>query len=305
MHGSPPPGQIPVVLLTGFLGAGKTTLLNHLLSLPEFRERQLALVINEFGPIGVDGDLVGPGDYAKYEINKGSLFCICVKTDFLSTLEAIAVTSADMLLVEATGVAETRDLLGFVEEPHLRDRFRIAADICVVDALNFTKVAPNLRAAVSQVCWADGIVLNKCDLVGASDLEKLTEVLASMNPTAPVISVSFGRVPAGFVGSLTHRPCPELPAQVPPQAIFSASFETQEPVRRAVLVDLLCSLRRNILRLKGQVDFGDGPVFVEVVNEVLQEKPAVAGRPGTRFVVVAWNMRQAELEGAFQAALGE
>lgn len=292
-----------MVLVTGFLGAGKTTLLNHLLSLPEFRERELAVVINEFGPIGVDGDLVRPGAYAKYEINKGSLFCICVKTDFLSTLEAIAATGPDMVLVEATGVAETRDLLGFVDEPHLRDRFHIEADLCVVDALNFTKVAPNLLAAQSQVRWADGIVLNKCDLVEPADLEKLKTVLASLNPVAPLTAVSFARIPEGFVTSLTHHPCPEPPAQVPPQAIFSASFETQNPVRRTAFLELLEGLRRNILRLKGQVDFGDGAVFVELVNDVLMEKPAVGDRPGTRIVVVAWNMRQAELEAAFRSAL--
>ncbi|MCE5273144.1 GTP-binding protein, partial [bacterium] len=76
--------RIPIILLTGYLGAGKTTLLNHLLSRPEIRERNVALIINEFGELGVDGRLVEAGTRPVYELNKGSLFCVCIKTDFLA-----------------------------------------------------------------------------------------------------------------------------------------------------------------------------------------------------------------------------
>ena len=88
-----PESFIPIFLLTGTPGAGKTTLLNHLLKQPVFQSGSTCLVINEFGQIGVDGALVEAGDRPMFEINKGSLFCVCVKTDFIKTLKAIAETA--------------------------------------------------------------------------------------------------------------------------------------------------------------------------------------------------------------------
>ncbi len=290
--------SIPVILITGYLGAGKTTFLNHLLSLASIKDKELALIINEFGDLGVDGTLVKPGDYAKFEINKGSLFCICIKTDFLKTLETIANdVKPDLVLVEATGVSETRDLFGFVEEPMLKDHFEIKANICIVDAKNFTKVAPMLRAATSQVEWADGIVINKIDLVKERAREKLEEVLKSMNPGAPMVSVSFGAIPEGFIDKIKHasRTAPSLLS--PPQAIFSASFESDHPVNRERFYSVIRSLEKHILRMKGYINFGEGAVFIEMVGDAIMVKPLPSSeKRGTGFVIIAWNIRQAELQ---------
>jgi len=299
--------RIPVILITGFLGAGKTTLLNHLLSLPYIYEKNLVLIINEFGSLGVDGELVKPGTWKKFELNKGSLFCICIKTDFLKTLEEIAnQIKPELVLVEATGVAETRDLFGFVEEPHLKDRFEIKANLCIVDAKNFTKVAPMLKAAASQVEWADGIVLNKIDLAEKAELEKLRKVLQSMNPKAPIVNVSFGRVPEDFIEKVKHTPrtAPQLTA--PPQAIFSSSFKCNHPVNREDFYKTIKGLKENILRLKGHIDFGEGTLFIELAGDEILEKPKTrADKKGTGFAVIAWNIRQKELENIIQKAISD
>ena len=134
---------IPVILLTGYLGAGKTTLLNHLLAQPEVAEKKLVLIINEFGQLGVDGQLLQPGSYTRYEINKGSLFCICTKVDFIKALQEISRSiHPDLVLIEATGIAQTGDIEAFMSEPVVKDKFAIQANVCVVDALNFIKVVP-------------------------------------------------------------------------------------------------------------------------------------------------------------------
>jgi G3E family GTPase len=81
---------IPVIIFTGYLGAGKTTSLNTLLNTDWVKSKNIALIINEFGSVGVDGKLVEPGNYAKYEINRGSIFCICTKTDFVKYMTDIS-----------------------------------------------------------------------------------------------------------------------------------------------------------------------------------------------------------------------
>ncbi|MCX7047927.1 MAG: GTP-binding protein [Candidatus Sumerlaeota bacterium] len=295
--------KIPILLLTGYLGAGKTTTLNHLLSLPEIRRRRLALILNEFGALGVDGELIRPGAFDKFELNKGSIFCICVKTDFIKTLDEIAArVRPDLVLVEATGIAETRDLIAFASEACLQDRFEIQANVCLVDARHFVTVAPMLKAARGQAQWADGIVINKTDLSSPAELDTLESMLAAMNPQAPRIRVQFGAIPADFLLSLRHTPRSGDLLAEPPDPLFSESFETDHPVDRGLFEQALETLGDKVLRLKGRVDFGAGPVFIEKAGASLIEKAPPSGKLGTAFVVIAWNIRQSELRELFERA---
>ena len=108
---------IDVYILTGFVGAGKTTALNGLLRNQTLVSTNPALIINEFGKIGVDGALVEQRDLTRYEINKGSIFCICTKTDFLKALSEIVESGVHQtLLIEATGIAETSRPLALKSE---------------------------------------------------------------------------------------------------------------------------------------------------------------------------------------------
>ncbi len=172
---------LDVMVITGYLGAGKSTLLKYLLGLPEIAHRKPALVINEFGQEGVDGRLFDDLGYPLFEINRGSLFCICTKTEFVQALTEILELRPGMVLVEATGVAETRDIESILTLPQLSGRFRVRANLCVVDAQKFTQVAPFLKAARMQVATADGLVINKIDLVAEHALASLQQLLAEMN----------------------------------------------------------------------------------------------------------------------------
>lgn len=292
----------PIILITGYLGSGKTTLLNHILGLPGIQEQKIALIINEFGSIGMDGKLVRPGDYARYEINKGSLFCICTKTDFIKTLEDLdANVKPDLIIVETSGVAETRDIISFIDEPHLKGKFEIKADLCIIDAANFTKVAPMLKAARSQVEWADGIIVNKMDMVTERELEKLGGVVSALNPDAPTVSVSFGEIPEAFINVLGHTKRSGGPVEGPPEAIFQLSFRIDQKVDRKAFEEMINRFRENILRLKGYIDFGDAPTFIEFMNEELSDKPELTSEESeSTFTVIAWNMDKEELRAAFE-----
>ena len=294
---------VPIILLTGFLGAGKTTLLNRLLAWPSLRERRVALLVNEFGALGVDGRLVQAGGRALYEINKGSVFCICVKTDFIATLtEIVEGPAPDLLLVEATGVAETRDLEAFLESPGLKGRFEIRANLCVVDAANFLKVLPFLRPARAQVEWADALLVNKTDLAAEGEVQSVCEVLRSLNPRAPICCVERGALEEGFLDTVRHLPRPgEGAVTEPPPGVFSLTLRPAGPVNRHAFLDLLRSLDREILRFKGQVDFGDGLVFVEKAGNRIEEKPALEGATEAAFVVIAWRVDAGMLEKRFCA----
>ena len=161
--------SIPIVLLTGHLGAGKTTLLNRLLKLEEVQSRRTALIVNEFGQMGVDGtrvehqDAGGTDEIELFELNHGSLFCACLTKDFLKTLDVLAQrVKPELVLIEATGVAETGDLVPLLERDAAGSRFHVHANLALVDAINFTKVLPFMQAVRRQVWQADGLVVTMC-----------------------------------------------------------------------------------------------------------------------------------------------
>jgi G3E family GTPase len=292
--------KIPVLMLTGYLGAGKTTLLNHLLALPGLRDRRLALIINEFGPLGIDGKLVTPGRYAKFELNKGSVFCICIKTDFIRTLETIARDVApERVIVEATGVADPCDLRQLMDTPLLAERFQVGANVCLVDAAGFTAVAAFLRTATRQVQWADGLVINKSDLVAPSDIPVLEGVLASLNPSAPRVVVSHGRIPDGFIEGLAPRERPGEAAVAPVEGLVSASFQTEATVDEQRFFETIAGLGGGLLRLKGTVCFRDRTRFVEVVNGRVTERDPPPALPRTAFTAIGWQCTREALQAAF------
>ncbi|MFP4053256.1 MAG: CobW family GTP-binding protein [Phycisphaerae bacterium] len=299
---------IPTILLTGYLGAGKTTLLNRLLRLDSLAGRRIALIINEFGSLGVDGQLVdieGLGPVETFELNRGSLFCVCIKTDFLKTLATIAaVVRPDVLIIEATGLAETCDLEGFLAEPHLSGHYAVQAVLCVVDAAKFTKVAANLTAAVSQVRWADGIVLNKADKVSPGELDRLRAILAELNPQAQITTARFAEIDTAFLESVRHTPRAGSVASAPPADIVSVTLTADAVADRDAFRAAIDSLGEHLLRLKGHVEFADGLRLVEVAGGEYRESPPRPSAQQTSLVAIAWKLTENAVRNALAPALG-
>jgi G3E family GTPase len=296
---------VPVILISGYLGSGKTTFLNHLLTLPPIAACRKAIIMNEFGTLGVDGELITPGDYQRFDLNKGSLYCICIKTEFLKTLSIIAdEVQPELLIVEATGVAEPCDLERILDDPGLRGRFMIKGNLCIVDALNFSKVAPYMRSAQDQVKQADGIVVNKADLVEDADLDCLHAVLCSLNPHAPHTTVSYGAMPEDFLQRLRHTRYTGHMASEPPQDIRAVSLQLKAPVSRDAFLAALTSLKSSLLRLKGTVDFGSGPVLLQGVFEHIEESEPPAAACNRRGVVIIFRgMEAADVEQRFASIM--
>lgn len=307
---TPPPNDprapIPLLILTGYLGAGKTSLLNHLLGLPSIRRRHPALIINEFGAIGIDGKKVVPGAWTTFEINRGSIFCICIKTDFVRTLTTIADgLRPGLVIVEATGVADPCDIEQFLEAPTLAGRFTVEASVCVVDAAGFTRIAAFLQAARRQVLWSDGVAINKIDLVTPEDRAILRQVLARLNPRAPQIEVTQGGISEAFLRNLSHERRPAAAVERPPDDLVSVSLQTDRVADRDDFMKTIRRLGDRLLRLKGTVRFPEERVFIEVVNGRVTETHALDGLTATTFTAIGWRLSREELRAAFADTWGE
>jgi G3E family GTPase len=271
------------VLACGWLGAGKTTLLARLLSSGALHGRRIAVLVNEFGKLPIDGALLPKGDHFLAEINRGSIFCICVKTDLIRDLERIGREIApELLLVEATGLAEVGDVTALLQSDYLRHRYRRARTIAVVDALNFPKLSGGLPALPAQVKAADLLLLNKIDLVDEAGLAAVEQQLRRLNPGAEIRRTDHAATDLSWEDLLApperRRPGakgaePHL-CTTPPTETVSCEFRSATAVDRRRFYEALDRHRHNILRGKGIVDFGDAKMFVEVVNGMITSRPA-------------------------------
>ncbi|AQT70006.1 putative GTP-binding protein YjiA [Anaerohalosphaera lusitana] len=297
--------RIDVYILTGYLGAGKTTVLNHLLEDGGLKDREVALVINEFGKVGVDGSRVRDGDYAKFEINKGSIFCICTKTEMLKAFTEIAENARpDAVIVEATGIAEVRDFENILAVPELLAKFQVRANVCVVDALNYSKVAPHLRVVNGQVGLADGIVINKCDLVSDEAVGVVRKIVSGVNGRAKIVTAERGKLLSGFVDGLVHAKTDGEAVDERPADVYAVSFRDAGRMDREAFERVTDELGERLLRLKGNIDFGDGAEYVEVVyDQVSREKACGKLGAGTTFTAIGWKVDKDELRGMFEGCV--
>jgi G3E family GTPase len=176
--------KIPVTVLTGYLGAGKTTLLNRILS--EDHGRKFAVIVNEFGEIGIDNDLVVGADEEVFEMNNGCI-CCTVRGDLIRIVEGLLKRKGkfDAILVETTGLADPAPVAQtFFVDADVRDAAQLDAVVTVVDAKWLPERLKDAPEAKNQIAFADVIVLNKTDLVGADEVSEIEAHIRAINPYA-------------------------------------------------------------------------------------------------------------------------
>ena len=178
------PTHIPVTVLTGYLGAGKTTLLNRILT--EQHGKRYAVIVNEFGKIGIDNDLVVNADEEVFEMNNGCI-CCTVRGDLIRILGGLMKRKDkfDAILIETTGLADPGPVAQtfFVDED-VKARTKLDAIVTVADAKNLLARLDDSHEAEEQIAFADVILLNKTDLVTANELDEVEKRIRGINPYA-------------------------------------------------------------------------------------------------------------------------
>ncbi|MCB2188563.1 MAG: GTP-binding protein [Deltaproteobacteria bacterium] len=308
---------IPVHLICGFLGSGKTTLLRRILAEQPPAEK-LVVLVNEFGELGIDGSLLEGFDSEVLELSSGCI-CCTLKADFISTLnKMLADFHPDRVVVEATGIAETGDLVQAVEMLQARADVELASVVTVVDAENFKYRDMLGPLFYRQMETADLILLNKIDLVEHGEVEELSEALHEINPGARIMPVVYGAVDRAIIlnpqpGQPRERSQVTMPVldmmslltQAPgheghehehdtTRDFMSFSFETDRLAQKECLEGFLAGLPWGVFRVKGFVRFAEG---TEVLNHTYRRSEFAPSREpsGTRLAFVAWKMDQQEI----------
>ncbi len=187
--------KTPVTVLTGYLGAGKTTLLNRILS--ENHGQKYAVIVNEFGEIGIDNDLIVGADEEVFEMNNGCV-CCTVRGDLIRILSGLMKRKGkfDAIIVETTGLADPGPVAQtfFVDE-EIKAKTYLDSVTALVDARHFEQALKDGKEAKEQIAFADHIILNKTDLVSAEKLDEIEGRLKGLNPLATIQRAQRSDVP--------------------------------------------------------------------------------------------------------------
>ncbi len=312
--------RVPVILLTGFLGSGKTTALNRLFRARPPERGRFAIIVNEFGDVGIDGDLLPDGATRQVELPGGCVCCALVELlDSQPNLGCI--------LLETTGVADPLPISWTLASSALADRVRLAAVVTVVDPLHHEQHRPESPSVDAQVRYADVIVLSKMDLVdGPSEgPPALVEALREHNQVAPVLAPQPNSLASDLWSFLDDPEVVNGGARSAEHPVHHHDHDTHTrewdtvavPVSGVVdledLVSTLEELPMSVVRLKGIVaavdgESGDPEPRLFAVHRVgaRVSTDLVAGTPtgaDTRLVAIGRDLDPGGLADAFQRAM--
>ena len=318
--------MIPVSVLTGFLGSGKTTLLAHLLRDPAMS--RTAVIINEFGAIGLDHDLIETSDESFIQLSNGCL-CCNVRSDLVLTLGDLAARRAagtvppfERAVIETTGLADPAPILhALMTDRDLCEVYALDGVVTTVDAVTGLATLARHREALRQAAVADRIVLTKTDMPEA-EADAVKARLAAINPGAPLLAAVHGAIaPGALFGAGIYDAAgkhPDVQAWLAHEAVAAAGGHARhyhqddittfcvvrdEPLSAVTLALLLSALAENcgadLLRVKGIVrvaEVPDRPAVIHGVQHVYHAPVWLAAWPSddrrTRMVFIGRNIRE-------------
>lgn len=277
-------GQIPVIILSGFLGSGKTTLLLRLLHEASSRELDPAVLMNELGTIDVDGRLVNATMEENQVLEKLLDGCICCskKSEVVESIEKLLLTNPDVIIIELTGVANPEEVADMLTEPQLKERVALHTVLTTLDSfyyLEYTSIFEMdrqlVRTVKRQVEVADVIVVNKTEGMKESHRARLTKALRKQNNRSPIVYTTYSEIDLAPVFAPIGKQSAKLAGQPSPfrmaksadhthehahqtdedsmsySRIQTVTFPVEAPANRRAVERFLKSYHPHLLRAKG------------------------------------------------------
>lgn len=332
-----PKRGLPVTIITGFLGSGKTTLLNHILN--NQKGMRTAVLVNEFGEISIDAQLIVSSEEDLVELNKGCI-CCTIRDDIAESVLRLMERSdkIDYLVVETTGLADPLPVALTFLGPELRDLTRLDSIVTLVDATNFAPDLFNSDVAYSQIAYGDVILLNKTDLVEEAEIERLEKRIREIKEDARILRTVNSAVPLELIldtdlfqaSSLPREEAHDHPSHdhhdhdhdhdhcehpdhhhshhshIEADGFNSLAFESDQPFSLDAFQNFLNELPDAVFRAKGVLWFEESPerhIFHLSGRRYTLSSDEWPGQPKNQLVLIGQHLDTAQLREKLQACL--
>lgn len=280
---------IKLVLLTGFLGAGKTTLLKSILD--EYNDRKIGIIINEFGKVNIDARLVEKNGVEMAEVSNGSIFCACLKENFVKSLIEMSKMELEYIFIEASGLADPSNMTSLVEsiQNKLLYPFDYKGAICVVDGEHFLGLLDVLPALSNQIEYSGWALINKADLISESQIEEIRNTILKINSETIVI-------PTVYCKTDLRRIMDEI-SDVNKDSKESSNTVESRPrtfilkgkasISKEKLQDFLKAFAQDTYRIKGFINTPEGNVEISCVGTTIYILPWEKELPTHEIAVIS------------------
>jgi G3E family GTPase len=299
--------RIPVHLISGFLGSGKTTLLQNLLDYCLAQGLKPAVMMNEYGEVSIDGELLRGQGFTIREMTNGCICCTIGGTLGLA-LQEVAARKPDVIFIEATGLADPIELVDQATKEEVLPLIRLTTLVAVLDPVNFQYLAEAMHSGIRQQTeLADFVLINKCDLATPAVLDTLASQIRTINPRAEIFYTERGRMPyarlLGHRGKLS-RPVAHTHPAVVHDHFHTFTFLCQYPFVRERFEQCVRALPPTVWRAKGFVRFTDSSeqwMFQFVNGDFAIEWIDLLPEPPDHLVIIGKGFNREELQNALLA----
>lgn len=276
-------------MLTGFLGSGKTTLLKSLLN--SYTDQKVAVIVNEFGELNIDGVLLQSEGVQMAELSNGSIFCACIKDKFVDSLIEMSTLDIDVLFIEASGLADPANMSDILAgiKAKTNDNLELLGSVVVTDAQNFAEMSEMLPALANQVEYASVAIVNKSDLADKEEIENTVSAIKDINPQirsfiTSQCNVDIPELINSFVkNEKTSKDSTNTVESRPNTFVVKAQNEISLSGLRKFLEDI-CT---DSYRIKGFVKTDQGNVEVSCVGKQIEINDWEGHIDNTQLVVIS------------------
>ena len=273
--------DVELYLISGFLGSGKTTFLKKMLK--EDTGSRTGVIVNEFGRESMDGKILEQDAVKLVELNNGSIFCACLKANFVKALVAFLSQPVDRLFIEASGMADPSSMEKLLEDltPLLQKnqditrRYNYMGAVCIVDAGHFLGLSEFLNPVISQVRKSSLVIMNKIDTVTEKGREMVRDRILEINPDAAIVETSYADIPQAQLRAYLHGEVPDVDESQnqPTNRPFGGSLFMPTFAGDMDVEGFLRAIAPKMIRMKGFFYKGKQLFYADCVGQDIRIEP--------------------------------